>query len=248
MSHQDIRKGFCSSGLCGAVFFHYFFSLNMTDAHVRAVISESAATKQTGSVTGAGRTATVRQRTTRWGPRVHTEGLTPFSTSESLSTRTRAAASLSDVQRAYSAAGDHADEEFSTSRKSSPGEGFVSSRPADFSATVTEQLLLCSQMPFSRCHFPSRSERQRLGENLESKRAWKSISWGFDLLRICSLRAPCDQHYGSVLRLTPSSISSKPAWVFPPGKTGWPSSFISNFFLHFLWFTWKWSCSECSPG
>lgn len=135
-------------------------------------------------------------------------------------------------QWAYSAAEDQADVEFSTPRKSSPSDGFVSSLPADFSRTVTEQLLLCSQMPF---FIPVwfHSERQRLGENLESKRARKSISWGFDLLHIQSLWAPCDQHYGSVLRLTWSSISNKPAWLFPPGKNGLAKFFNFKFFTLF---------------
>lgn len=76
---------FARAAFVGEFFFFFFIKYDF-EAHVRAVISESAATKQMKSVIGAERTATVRQRTTRWGPSVHTGGLTPFSTSESLST------------------------------------------------------------------------------------------------------------------------------------------------------------------
>lgn len=106
--------------------------------------------------------------------------------------------------------------------------------PATVSFLVYLQILARlsqnSSCSAARCNFSSLcgSAQRGLGENLASKRAWKSISCGFHLLHIQSLWAPCDQHYGSVLRWTWSSMSSKPAWLFPPRKMGWPSYFISN--------------------
>lgn len=58
----------------------------------------------------------------------------------------------------------------------------------------------------ARCHFSSLCSSIQRG-SLGSWRAWKSISWGFNLLHIQSPWAPCDQHYGSVLRLKLSSTS-----------------------------------------